>query len=169
MVHDAAASRKQDRDRRNSVKRISEMLISGGMALLALVFFIMGNFAQNVNPDDPGPGFYPRMLAVLLFIFSMAQVLVSWRQKRAELACEKKEEEEAGRFSYQLFFGTLLLAVIYGLVFDKVNYLITTTCFLLAMMFLAGVRKWYVLLCVAAGYSIATQYLFGQVLMVPLK
>ena len=147
--------------------RISEMLISAGMALLALVFYILGNYTQHVNPDDPGPGFYPRTLAVLLFIFSVIQIVVSWRSKGS--AAELKGEESGEGFSSRLFFGTLLLAVIYGLVFDKVDYLITTTCFLVAMMLLGGVRKWYVLLSVALAYSLATHYLFGQVLMVQLK
>jgi len=62
-----------------------------------------------------------------------------------------------------------VLSVLYGFVFDKASYLVTTTCFLLAMMLLGGVRKWYVLLCVAMGYSVTTYYLFGRVLMVPLK
>lgn len=148
--------------------RISEMLISAGMALLALVFYILGNYTQHVNPDDPGPGFYPRTLAVLLLVFSVAQFVVSWRNKGETIEREERGEGE-GRFSARLFLGTLLLAVIYGLVFDKLDYLITTTCFLVAMMLLGGVRKWYLLLSVAIGYSVVTHYLFGQVLMVPLK
>ena len=53
--------------------------------------------------------------------------------------------------------------------FDKVSYLVTTTCFFVAMMLLGGVRKWTILLSVASGYSVATYYLFGKVLMVALK
>jgi putative tricarboxylic transport membrane protein len=68
-----------------------------------------------------------------------------------------------------MFFGTLLLSVLYGFVFDKVSYLVTTTCFLVAMMLLGGVRKWTILVSVALSYSVATYYLFGKVLMVALK
>lgn len=146
----------------------AEILISAGMALLAVVFFALGNFTQTVNPDDPGPGFYPRTLSALLFIVALAQIVLSWRKKR-ESRKKGQEGEERSGFSYRVFIGTLLLSVLYGFFFDKVSYLITTTCFLLAMMLLGGVRKWHVLLCVAISYSVATYYLFGQVLMVQLK
>lgn len=146
----------------------AEILISAGMALLAVVFFAIGNFTQSVNPDDPGPGFYPRTLSALLFIVALAQIVLSWRKKRQSHKRDEEVEQGSG-FSYRVFIGTMLLSVLYGFVFDKVSYLATTTCFLLAMMLLGGVRKWHVLLSVAISYSVATYYLFGHVLMVQLK
>ncbi|MBM4314413.1 MAG: tripartite tricarboxylate transporter TctB family protein [Deltaproteobacteria bacterium] len=146
----------------------AEILIAAGVALLAVVFYTLGNFTQSVNPDDPGPGFYPRTLSILLLIAALAQIVLSWRKKRESHKKEMAVAERSG-FSYRVFFGTALLSVLYGFVFDKASYLITTTCFLLAMMMLGGVRKWHVLLSVAVGYSVATYYLFGHVLMVQLK
>ena len=34
--------------------------------------------------------------------------------------------------------GTMIFSILYGLVFDKVSYLVTTPCFLVAMMLLGG-------------------------------
>ena len=150
------------------MQRTAEILISAGMAVLAAVFYFLGAYTQTVNPDDPGPGLFPRTLSFLLFIAALAQIVLSWR-KKAEPPESGKEVAESGDFSWRVFVGTILLSVLYGFVFDKASYLVTTTCFLLAMMLLGGVRKWYVLLCVATGYSLATYYLFGRVLMVPLK
>jgi putative tricarboxylic transport membrane protein len=150
------------------VQTTAEILISAGMALLAVLFYTLGNFTQSVNPDDPGPGFYPRTLSLLLFIAALAQIVLSWRKKR-ESHEKVKEVAEGSGFSYRVFIGTMLLSVVYGFVFDKVSYLVTTTCFLLAMMLLGGVRKWHVLLSVAISYSVATYLLFGHVLMVQLK
>jgi putative tricarboxylic transport membrane protein len=150
------------------VQTTAEILISAGMALLAVLFYTLGNFTQSVNPDDPGPGFYPRTLSLLLFIAALAQIGLSWRKKR-ELHEKVQEVAEGSGFSYRVFIGTMLLSVVYGFVFDKVSYLVTTTCFLLAMMLLGGVRKWHVLLSVAISYSVATYFLFGHVLMVQLK
>lgn len=138
------------------------------MAVLAVVFYALGGFTQSINPDDPGPGIYPRALSFLLFIAALVQIVLSWR-KKTKPDENGKEDAESGAFSWRVFAGTMLLSVLYGFVFDKVSYLVTTTCFLVAMMLLGGVRKWYVLLCVAIGYSVSTYYLFGQVLMVPLK
>jgi hypothetical protein len=150
------------------VQTTAEILIAAGMALLAVLFYTLGNFTQSVNPDDPGPGFYPRTLSFLLFIAALTQIVLSWRKKR-ELRKREKEVVEKSGFSYRVFIGTMLLSVLYGFVFNKVSYLVTTTCFLLAMMLLGGVRKWHVLLSVAISYSVATYYLFGHVLMVQLK
>ncbi len=150
------------------MQRTAEILISAGMAALAVVFYFLGGFTQTVNPDDPGPGLFPRTLSLLLFIAALAQIVLSWR-KKAEPRENGEEVAEGGDFSWRMFVGTMFLSVVYGFVFDKASYLVTTTCFLLAMMLLGGVRKWYVLLCVAMGYSVATYYLFGRVLMVPLK
>jgi len=150
------------------VQRTAEILISAGMAVLAVVFYSLGAFTQTVNPDEPGPGIFPRTLSFLLFIAALVQIVLSWR-KKAEPRESGKAVAEKGAFSWRVFVGTMLLSVLYGFVFNKVSYLVTTTCFLLAMMLLGGVRKWYVLVCVAIGYSVATYYLFGRVLMVPLK
>jgi len=143
-------------------------MFAAGMAVLAILFYALGNFTQSVNPDDPGPGFYPRTLSVLLFIVALVQIVLSWRKKRES---RNKGETVAGTagFSYRVFIGTLLFSVLYGFVFNKASYLVTTTAFLLAMMLLGGVRKWHVLLGVAIIYSVATYYLFGHVLMVQLK
>jgi uncharacterized membrane protein (DUF4010 family) len=150
------------------VRTTAEIAIATGAALLAIVFYILGNFTQSVNPDDPGPGFYPRALSLLLFIAALTQIVLSWRKRRESRKRDTEAAEKSG-FSYRVFFGTALLSLLYGFVFDKVSYLVTTTCFLLAMMLLGGVRKWHVLLGVAIGYSVATYYLFGHVLMVQLK
>ena len=150
------------------MQRKAEIAISAGMAVLAVLFYSLGTFTQTVNPDDPGPGLFPRTLASLLFIAALAQIALSWR-KKAEPRPDTEEAAEGSVFSWRLFVGTMLLSVLYGFVFDKASYLVTTTCFLLALMLLGGVRRWYVLVCVATGYSVATYYLFGQVLMVPLK
>jgi hypothetical protein len=145
--------------------RIGEILVSAGMALLAVLFYSLGTFTQEINPDDPGPAFYPRSLAVLLFCFSFAQMVLSWRAKEER----HKEAAKEAKSSKILIIGTLLLSVAYGIVFDKVSYLLTTTCFLLAMMLLGGARRWLMLLSVAVCYSLSTYFLFNRVLMVPLK
>jgi len=146
--------------------RLGEILISAGMALLAVVFYSLGSFTQEINPDDLGPAFYPRTLAVLLFAFSFAQIVLSWRTREGE---QDKEAAVERKSPYKLIIGTLLLSVAYGIVFDRVSYPLTTTFFLLAMMLLGGVRRWLVLLSVALCYSLSTYFLFNRVLMVPLK
>lgn len=142
--------------------RSGEIGISAGMATLAVVFYALASFQQEINPVDPGPAFYPRLVSLLLFAFAAAQLILSWRSKKVK---EPPKEPVSLLLS---ILGTLVLSVVYILAFAKASYLITTTIFLIALMLVGGVRKWLVLLSVAAGYSLATYYLFGQVLKVPL-
>jgi len=144
-----------------------ELGISAGMALLAVVFYSLATFRQDINPIDPGPALYPRVVSVLLFGFSVVQIFLSWKPRDSE-ARPGAGAGEATSQAYKYSLGTLALSVLYVGLFDKASYLVTTTGFLLALMFLGGVRKWHVLLGVALCYSMATYYVFGKILMVPL-
>ncbi len=116
--------------------RRGEIIISAAMALLAAAFYGAGNFTQEINPDDPGPAFYPRLLSVLLFIFAFAQIILCWR-KGGEGPSEEAPAKKR-RSPQKLILGTLLLSIAYGIVFEKTSYVLTTTCFLLAMMLLGA-------------------------------
>jgi len=147
--------------------RWGEVGIGAGMALVAIAFYGLAGFTQTVNPVDPGPAVYPRVVSVLLFLFAALQIFLSWsrRESPAEAGREAAGRPPTGH-TYSL--GTLVLSIAYVGVFARASYLVTTTGFLLALMFLGGVRRWLVLGGVAIAYALATYYLFGQLLMVPL-
>jgi hypothetical protein len=149
-------------------KRWGEVGISAGMALLAVAFYSLATFRQDINPIDPGPAVYPRVVSLLLFVFSAVQVLLSWKGRDSLKEGQEVAAAQTTGQAYKFSLGTLALSILYVGFFDKANYLVTTTAFLLALMFLGGVRKWLVLLGVALCYSLATYYVFGQILMVPL-
>lgn len=146
--------------------RYGEIGISVGMSGIAVIFYSLATFKQEMNPADPGPGFYPRLISLLLFAFAVAQIMISLRRKRS--AGEKQGEEKGGNLPYVYVVGTLVISIIYLLLFNVISYTWTTAGFLVALMLLSGVRNWLVLSSVALGYAVVTYYLFGQVLMVPL-
>ncbi len=148
--------------------RWGELGISVGMALLAVAFYSLATFKQDINPIDPGPALYPRVVSILLFVVSAAQVFLSWKRKDFFKEGQRVTARQAASQTYKYSLGTLALGILYVGFFDKASYLVTTTVFLLALMFLGGVRRWLVLLGVALCYSLATYYVFGQILMVPL-
>ncbi|HSB82135.1 MAG TPA: tripartite tricarboxylate transporter TctB family protein [Candidatus Methylomirabilis sp.] len=145
--------------------RRGELAISAGMALLAIAFFRLATFTQEINPIDPGPAFYPRLVSLLLLAFSIAQIVIScWGGEGS--GGRAGAGQPAAAYVYSL--GTLLLSILYIGVFDKASYLVTAPGLLVALMLLGGVRKWTILAGVALGYTLATYYLFGQLLMVPI-
>jgi len=148
--------------------RWGEMAISVGMAVVASMFYALATFTQNINPVDPGPAFYPRVVSALLCVAAFAQVARTWREARARSA-ERGPGGEAWTGSAPRYvFGTLILSVAYVALFDKIPYFVGAGGFLLALMVMAGVRRWGVLCGAAFGYAAVTYYVFGQVLMVPL-
>ena len=149
-------------------KRWGELGISAGMALLAVAFYSLATFKQDINPIDPGPAVYPRVVSLLLFMFAAVQVFLYWKRKDFLAEGQSAPVRQATGQTYKYSLGTLALSILYVGFFNQANYFVTTTGFLLALMLLGGVRKWLVLLGVALCYSLATYYLFGQILMVPL-
>ncbi len=148
--------------------RWGELLISVGMAVLAAVFYILATFTQTINPADPGPAFYPRIVSLLLLIASLAQAVRAWRSGRAPAGEPLPARGAWAGGASRHVLGTLLLSVVYVSLFDKVPYAIGAAGFLLAVMLLAGVRHWPVLCGAALGYAALTYYVFGYVLTVPL-
>lgn len=148
--------------------RWGEMAISVGMAVVASMFYALATFTQNINPVDPGPAFYPRVVSALLCVAALAQVARSWREGRARSAEMGRGGGARSGSAPRYVFGTLILSVVYVALFDKIPYFVGAMGFLLALMVLAGVRRWLVLGGAALGYAAMTYYVFGQVLMVPL-
>ena len=148
--------------------RWGEMTISVGMAVVAATFYGLATFTQTINPVDPGPAFYPRIVSLLLLVAAVAQAVCTWRSGRA-LAGEPRRPGRAWSGAASRYvLGTLLLSVVYVFLFDKIPYVVGAVGFLSAVMLLAGVRRWQVLCGAAIGYAVVTYYVFGYVLTVPL-
>lgn len=148
--------------------RWGEMAISVGMAVVASTFYIFATFTQTINPVDPGPAFYPRIVSLLLLVAAFAQVARTWREARARSAERGPGGGARTRSAPRYVLGTVILSVVYVALFDKIAYFVGAVGFLLALMVMAGVRRWGVLCGAALGYAAVTYYIFGQVLMVPL-
>jgi hypothetical protein len=144
------------------------MSISVGMAVMAATFYGLATFTQNINPVDPGPAFYPRIVSVLLFAAASIHVAVAWRAGRTRSGERSPREVGASEAGSRYALGTLVLSGVYVAVFDKVPYIAGAAGFLLALMLFAGVRRWAILGGAAFAYALLTYYVFGAVLMVPL-
>ncbi|MHB1653453.1 MAG: tripartite tricarboxylate transporter TctB family protein [Desulfitobacteriaceae bacterium] len=146
--------------------RYGEIGISIFMAVLAITFYVFATFTQSVNPVDPGPAFFPRLISVILFVLCLVQLVSSFKGKPLVKKIEGDPESSKNIALYVI--GTILLAIVYVLVFTVANYIITTTLFLGVLMFAIGVRKWSTLIAVSIIYSVATYFLYSYVLLVQL-
>jgi hypothetical protein len=144
------------------------MSISVGMAIMAAAFYGLATFTQHINPVDPGPAFYPRIVSALLFAAASVHVAIAWRAGQPRSGERSPREVGGNESGARYALGTLALSVAYVAVFDSIPYFVGAMGFLLALMLFAGVRRWGVLCGAALGYAAVTYYVFGRVLMVPL-
>ena len=130
-------------------------LASGSvLALLAVVYFI---YAHQLpwGQDEPGPAFFPQLLAVVLFALSLA-ILVQGSRNRERLDARPRRSSAA--------FG---LTVLYALGLTTIGFLVSTFGYVSSLAFLFGQRGVRVL--VIALVTTASIYaMFALGLGVPL-
>jgi len=146
--------------------------ITIGIASLALLFLIFSDFPK-AKGASLGPAFFPRLTAGFALICCVWQMILMFRRHQKEEAILQTEESHvssrlADRKKALYVAGTFLIMITYILLFEVVNYIILTVLFLVAVLFLIGVRRWTVILGIAVIYSVLSYFLFGHLLMVQL-
>lgn len=149
-------------------RRLGELAIIAGLAIVALAFFVLGNFTQSANPLDPGPALFPRMISTILLILCVGQFAVTLRQQIVPQKAAEAEAAQKENSVLKYVIGSLSLTAIYIFLFTKVTYVITTPLFMFGLLYLLGIRKWKILMLVPVGYTVISYFLYGTVLMVSL-
>jgi putative tricarboxylic transport membrane protein len=149
-------------------KNAGEIGITIALGIIALTFYLLATFKQTVNPMDPGPSLFPRLLSVLLLLLCVGQLAVSFRKKPQPKTENDAESSLPNKVVLLYVFGALALTIVYVYVFTDIVYPVTTAIYLFALMYLLGIRKWHVLILVSTLYTAITFYLYGEVLMIPL-
>jgi putative tricarboxylic transport membrane protein len=144
--------------------RRSDMIL--GAALLGVAgFFGMGALRMRYfTAIGPGPGFFPRWLALLLGLLGLAILLRAWLGRIADGAGENwPARDAAGRVVVPLAALAWIALTIETLGFP-VSALVATLAILVAL----GAREARVILPVALGASFGAYLLFARWLGVPL-
>jgi hypothetical protein len=122
----------------------------GAWAWWAAAAYPAGSLAQ------PGPGFVPRLLAALLFAFSVVLIVVS----------SGKGETRFPELGITLLIVLLLGAATFAL--ERVGYRVTVTAFLFFFLAIVERRPVWLSALLSIGFSLASFYLINDVLRVPL-
>ncbi len=133
-----------------------------GAAVVGLGIFVYSTAVRfPALPDGtPGPGLFPQILAVLMFLFGLLQVVQGMRNG----------ESSAIRYEpAALVRAALVLAAVgfYIIVLPHLGFLLTSLILLFGLMLLLGVRP---MVAIFAALVVAwiSALLFGSVLRVPL-
>lgn len=134
-----------------------------GVAISAYIFWETSKFPLD-NIMNIGPSFFPRFLAVGLFIFSM--ILIFLNLFRVEEKVEVKFSiKDPGVHRAAI---SLIITVLYGLIMGFLGFIITTILYLCSLMYLMKLRKWIRMLIISTGVSLIIYTIFKTLLNISL-
>ena len=145
------------------------------MALSVFTFFITRDFPpfRSRGVTLPGPSFFPRFVAAVLFCCGVIELVQAYRQSRSEKEHEKQPsfQQVINDFIRSPGMGTIVNSVIgivaYVLLLERIGFEIMTTAFLVVMMLSFHVKP-----VKAVAYSvivvIVMVVLFERLFQVPL-
>jgi hypothetical protein len=111
----------------------------------------------------PGPGFLPTLISA--GIIASGFVLVASALRGSATSPKPGWPSLAGWWRV----GLMLVAMAFAFVFlDELGFLISTTLFMVLMIYALGERSWLMLLVVPPGAALALYFVFAVWLRVPL-
>lgn len=142
---------------------IGEIIISALAACTALFFFIgAGSFRDlATNQLDIGSRSFPRLIAVLLLLFSIWQIIHAVRRTRPA-----GEKISFGNLP-TVVTGMILLSI-YILVLKKIGYFFATPVFIFLLQLIQGSRKWITMIIISLCFSLFAYLVFVRFLGVAL-
>lgn len=111
--------------------------------------------------SQPGPGFVPILVSVLMGVLSIADVVMEFRK-------DAVAPEEFANINWIRFFLFSALCLIYVVLQKQIGFLLDTVICLFLMIKVAGIKGWIKPVLVSVLFSAFVWYVFTQLLKVPL-
>lgn len=108
----------------------------------------------------PGPRFLPASLGLIVAALGGTIALRPSPGRRREALTDPGARHRIA--------ATMIILVLYALVFERLGFLISSASFVALLMVFYGERRWPVILAVALGAALATYAVFARWLGVPL-
>ena len=147
--------------------------IAGLVCLAISLVCLYFTFGLPQLPLVPvGPGFYPRIVLVLMAILSVVMIAQDLMERRARAAATRQAGEQAQHRGYRLVALVFAVFGLYVVALPALGYRIATALFVAAMQAVLDrprdARGWAVLVAIAVASSAATYIVFDTYLTVLL-
>lgn len=142
-----------------TIRRTDEIAAVLLLGLAAGVFIATRGY-PGALAGTPGPGFFPRAIAVALAAMALVQLATGVLDESGE---SRISAEDVRRIGVPVAF-----LIAYVLVLPLLGFFLTTTVFLAALMYYSGARDLRVSVPLAVVVSIVLQNVFVGFLHVPL-
>lgn len=107
---------------------------------------------------EPGPGLMPFLIALILFLVTAPLLVVSLLGMGGGDETAEEDMGQSSVWKISLLVGCL---VAYGLVLEKLGYLIATFLVLVGLFRLTGNKRWSVILITSAFVAAVTYFAFN--------
>lgn len=154
------------------------MNLSRWIALTFLIICLIYGYTAFFTMDASLPPFmrkalvlpssFPKVLAVLGIIFSIA-TLISSKNSLIEFSEDDINYRKLAEYKLFQALGLLILMIVYALTLRPLGFITTTIAFLTASSVLLGERKWHIIIPVAVITAVIIWYLVQQVLGIYLN
>jgi len=118
--------------------------------------------------SGPEAGFFPFVVAVIMIGLSLFISLKSFVLIRLQKKYKILEEERKNEVSIFKVSSYIILILLYGVLIDKIGYLITSALFLLFVIKYVEKQNWKITILVGLASIITSYVLFVYFLGVPL-
>lgn len=127
------------------------------LSILAAVMIWAALGLPYGNLHNPGPGFFPLWLGVILGGMSIALFVQSVRGKESERTLREILEEDVRWEKVLLVLGALIL---YGFLMEAIGFLIVTFFLMIALLRFIEPQPWKVVIGWALGGSVGSYLIF---------
>lgn len=137
-------------------------LIAGLGWMAAGVIFLIGSISLGFGSlNEPGPGFFPFLMAVFLTSFSSIDLIICLRKgKQLDLVMNKKFWPESYDAKKILFTIIFLFMFVVGLKY--MGFIFTTIIFMVSLLKLIEPQKWFTVLIIGS-LTTGLSYLIFQI------
>ena len=146
--------------------RVNEKITAAILLVFSLLYFFKGLSLQVGVPKNPGPGFIPFIIGVLLVLCTGFHLVRVFRKRDLEGKGEKTSEGE--KKNYAAILGITACAVLFPLVLETLKFLMTTLVVSFFMFLVLKPKKRAFAFLLAAGMSVSSFLIFSRLLGVAL-
>lgn len=147
------------------MKKNGERVIACICIVIGILMFVFTKDFSYGGLESFGTGFWPRILAALLIIFSIIQIVSSTFSKKAdgeEIVIDWKSD------GMKRIYKLIVITVIFGILIKLIGLIPALIFMFFAVMWIMEERRWKWLILTSVGFPVGAYVIFNILLKVSL-
>lgn len=135
-------------------------------------YYLATKFLVTKEPGRLGPDFWPKMLCLLIMVFSVADIVITLMKKETKNSTAEVNPDAAEESSDQMYplllIGGLVSTGVYIYLQPIIGFIIATALYLASIMILGRYRNKMVIICCSFVGSFILLIIFSKVVYISL-